>query len=483
MGESGPIRGINSRGLLVRMLTYAIRCPKVARSAMLQLKATHFDESTQLDFFMVWFVAQQLWSKTGAVPHPQHIQDLTINLMIGEGYTDIGLHHAAAALITEIYAFVEDPWNETYGTELLSAFFNDVYKRDMLRLVGQAESRDDALQTAMQAHQNLAVDENPPTDPFDMGDKPTLSVRNPTGSPYFDLILGGGTIPSECYGILGPSGGGKTLMALDVGCSMAELGQRVEYFTYEQPPKEVRPRLFSRGASLSINDLKNREWDELPEGTREKIESSSARLKGNFIMHDRSSSGDSVIDVVNVVRESISEGRKPDLVVIDWLWPLVLRIAARQAAEGRRNVNERTVLQKTADDLKGIAAKYDICILILHQLSTEMAKRRASKKPQWFNSAEAGSFAWLMHYCIAIGTQDEQGFCWLVGSKARSNAKTSFVVQCLGEYNRFKMPTNSMVFDDKRKEFVDSEDLNRMPGRERSRESSAEEDDLKGGLV
>ena len=391
MGDT-PLRGINSRGLLVRMLTYAIRCPKVAHAAIAQLKATYFDEATQIDFFMVWFVAQQLWVKGGAVPHPQHVKDLTVNLMNNEGFTDPNIHTAALLLVDEVYSFNEDPWNESYGLELLGAFFDDVYRRDAVRIIGQADGRDSALQHVVKAHQQLTVNQNPPTDPFDLSTKPQLSVRYPTGATYFDLILGGGTIPSECYGILGPSGGGKTLMALDVSCSMAESGQRVEYFTYEQPPKEVQPRLFSRASGLSINDLKNRSWEELPEAVRDKVERSSEKLKGNLIMHDRSSSGDSVIDVVNVIRESIGNGRKPDMVVIDWLWPLVLRIAANESAS-RRNVNERTVLQKVADDFKGVAAEYDTTILVLHQLSTEMAKRRASKKPQWFNSAEAGSFA------------------------------------------------------------------------------------------
>jgi KaiC/GvpD/RAD55 family RecA-like ATPase len=481
MGESGPVREINSRGLLVRLLTYAIRCPKVARVAMVRLKPTHFDEATQLDFFMVWFVAQQLWLNGGTIPHPQHVKDLTVNLMIGEGYNDLNIHNAVIGLVDEIYAFGEDPWNAAYGIELLNAFFQGVFRRDIMRLAQQAQDRDSSLEDIVQRHQQLNVNQNVPVDPFDLSDKPALSVRNPTGATYFDLILGGGTIPSEVYGILGPSGGGKTLMALDVSCSMAERGRRVEYFSYEQPPKEIRPRLFSRAAGINIDDMKNREWDELPEAVREKITASSEKLKGNLIMHDRSSSGDSIADVINVVRESIANGRKPELVVLDWLWPLVLRIAANQAGS-RRNTNERTVMQKITDDIKAIAAKYDTSILVINQLSIEMAKRRASKKPQWFNSAEAGSFAWLMHYCIAIGTQDEQGFCWLVGSKARANAKTSFVVQCLGNFNRFRLPTNSMIYDDKRKEFVDSENLNRMPGRDRPAAGSDEED-LKGGLV
>jgi len=482
MSESGVVREINSRGLLVRLLTYAVRCPKVARVASTQLQPTHFDESTQLDFFMVWFVAQQIWLKGGAAPHPQHLKDLTVNLMNGEGYTDPALHTAAVNLVEEIYAFHEDPWNVEYGLELLNAKFEDVFRRDVMQVAQRAEGRNDALQDIIQKHQQLSVNQNKPFDPFDMKTKPTLSKRDSTGSIYFDLITGGGTIPSEVYGILGPSGGGKTLMALDISCHMAERGKRVEYFSYEQPPEELRQRMFSRIASIHIDSLKNREWDDLSEDTKKKITAASMPLKGNLMMHDRSSTGDSVADIINVIRESISEGRRPDLVVIDWLWPLILRISSSDTRG--KQTQERVVMQRVTDQIKGIAAEYKTCILVLNQLSIEMSKKKSSKKPQWFNSAEAGSFAWLMHYCIAIGTQDEQGFCWLVGSKARNNAKTSFVVQCLGAMNRFELPKNSMLFDAQRGEFVDSENLNRMPGRERASASDDDSaDELKGGLV
>ena len=60
------------------------------------------------------------------------------------------------------------------------------------------------------------------------------------------------------------------------------------------------------------------------------------------------------------------------------------------------------------------------------------------------------------------------------------------IVQCLGAYNRFKLPTNSMMYDDTRREFVDSENLRRMPGRERKSDGPSddpEEDDLREGVV
>jgi hypothetical protein len=71
----------------------------------------------------------------------------------------------------------------------------------------------------------------------------------------------------------------------------------------------------------------------------------------------------------------------------------------------------------------------------------------------------------------------------LVGSKARNNAKTSFVVQCLGNYNKFKMPKKSMIYDTTKRGFVESDNLHRMPGRERSADAGSTEDDLKSGLV
>jgi len=477
------LREINSRGLLVRLITYAIRCPEVARVAVLRLKPTYFSEETQLDFFIVWFVAQQLWLKAHEVPHPQHVKDLAVSVMISEGHTDPNLQRVTVDLVTEIYAFNEQPWNIEYGMQLMNTFFNGVFTQQIIGLAHKAQSRDLALQDVIDTHQHLSVKRNAPVDPFDMEDIPTLSMRTPTGATYFDLITGGGTIPTECYGVLGPSGGGKTLLAIDVGCSMAERGQRVEYFLYEQPAKEVRPRLFSRAGGINIEDMRNKDWNDLPEATRAKITAAAAKLKGNFIIHDRSSEGDSVADIVNVVRESIAAGRRPGLVVIDWLWPLVTRASSTALAAGRKNISERIMLQTMLDEFKGMAAKYGVAVMLLHQLSTDMAKKQASKKPQWFNSAEAGSFAWLLHYCIAIGTQDEYGNCWLVGSKARNNAKTSFVVQCLGNYNKFKMPKKSMIYDATKHGFVESDNLHRMPGRERSADAGSTEDDLKSGLV
>jgi hypothetical protein len=120
-------------------------------------------------------------------------------------------------------------------------------------------------------------------------------------------------------------------------------------------------------------------------------------------------------------------------------------------------------MQEAMDGLKALAAKHQICLLILHQLSTEMVKKSPSNKPEWFNSAEAGSFAWLLHYCFAIGRADGNGFCWLVGSKSRNSAHKDVMLRLNGGMNRFDPVDKSMSYDPTSKTFVEEEDIGKIP--------------------
>jgi len=461
---SDSLSEINSRALLVRLLTYAIRCPEVARVATEKLSPIHFNESTQLEFLIVWRVASALWEEYEQVPEAQHVADLAVNTMMLQGYAEPVFHESARRLVVEIYAFTETPWNADYGLRLLNAFFNGVFIRDLAKLAERfgGKERGDAAEAVMQAHQSLQLGVNPPLDPFDLVvNVPTFKSRQPTGVGFWDMLTGGGTSENECYGILGPTGGGKTLLAVQLACSMAERGQDVEYFTYEQSAKELQPRILSCAAKISSIRISGKCWADIDEAAKKKITIAADICKNRLHVHDRSSEGSSISDIVNTVRQRIDEGRTPRMVIVDWIWPLILRITATSQ---RRNEQERMVLQKATDDFKAAASKYGVTFLLLHQISTEMAKKSPSKKPEWFNSAEAGSFAWLLHYCIAIGRADTQGYCWMVGSKARNAKKQSALVLLNGEFNRFESTKQSMIYDERRQEFIDEGNVNKMPG-------------------
>ena len=463
MNSPGSFSEISSRDALVRMLTYAIRCPPVARVAVERLIATHFDEATQLEFMTTWHSAQEYWRVYQQAPTREVLRALSVNVMAGQGYTNPGAHQMAYRLVDEIYDFHEDPWNVDFGLRLVSAFFNQVFTKNIQQLMAQFGSDRGALMDAVgEAHQKLQVGMDKPVALLDLNEHlPDGIARVPTGVAPFDMLLGGGTTPTEVYGILGPSGGGKTLLAIQIACSMAERQQYVDYFTYEQPPKELQPRFLSCAAKVKVSDIAGKRWTELDPLIQQKVRDAADMAAKYLHVHDRSVRGDSVQDIIGAVRESIDAGRKPRMVVVDWVWPLILRMTATSE---RRGVEERKMLQFAMDQFKSAAAEYGVTFLILHQLSTEMAKQSPSKKPEWFNSAEAGSLAWLMHYCLAIGRADPQGYCWLVGSKARGTAPDALIVKRIGEYQRFQSTKSSMVYDDRRKEFVDDGGQNRVPG-------------------
>lgn len=450
--------GINSRGLLVRLLTYAIRCPTVAQVAVQKLDPTYFDAATQFEFQSVWAAARTYWQEFGEAPPMHATADLALQIMIMQDIKEPILIERMEYLVAEIYTFEETPWNGEYGRRLLDMFFNTIFA-GQISAIGMAMGgmpRGDVRTAIEQQYQTLNVSSIKTIDPFDI-DVGTLTIpnREPTGLTFLDLLLGGGTLDTECYGILGPSGGGKTVMSVQLGCSLAARGQHVEYFTYEQPAEEMRPRILSCAAKVSSERLKG----DIDKETREKLTKAKETHQKYFHLHDRASEGDNTAEIATVIQQSIDEGRKPRMVIVDWIWPLILRMTA---ASDRRQVDERKLLQRATDDFKSMAAKYRVPIWLVHQLSVEVAKKSPGRKPQWFNSAEAGSFAWLLHYCFAIGTKDAHDFCWLVGSKARSAKNQDTLLHLNGEYNRFDATDKRMVYDPRSQTFVDEEGVNKI---------------------
>ena len=457
---SAALTGISSRDMLIQTCAYAIRCPDVAQIAVEQLSPVDFDESTQLDFMTVWHVARLYWIEYTRIPPHHYLRDMSVAVLVQRGYQEPVYHEGVRRLVDSIYA-LQDLSNSDYGKKLLHAFFNDIFLKELKALSEQPGDRAEIADEISKRNRRLSVSEIEQVDPFDLAIKPVFPKRTPTGTTFFDLLLGGGLLPAETIGLLGPSGGGKTLLALQISCSLAERQHYVEYFTYEQPAKDLQPRVLSCAAKVSSTKILGKTWDQMDSTSRQKIEEHATQRKTYLNLLDRSSEGCSISEIAGHIDKRVRLGKKPMLVVIDWIWPLVVRMTARS---DRRGVDERKLLMAAMEDIKSLASETGVCFLVVHQLSTEVVKKSPGKKPQWFNSAEAGSFAWFLPYCFAIGTADPNGYCWLVGSKARNNATKEVMLRLNGEYNRFQATDKSMVFDVARQEFVNQDDVGKMPG-------------------
>ena len=80
--------------------------------------------------------------------------------------------------------------------------------------------------------------------------EPTSAGRVSTGNPALDSMLEGGLVPRRPYLIVGPSGTGKTTLALEFLVDGVRRGERTLLVTTEEPPNEVHVNHRGLGPAL-----------------------------------------------------------------------------------------------------------------------------------------------------------------------------------------------------------------------------------------
>jgi len=440
------IREFQGPEAVTRMLTYAVRCPDVAAIALSKLHPQDFNKDSELQFQVIWLSAREYWLQYKSIPPLNYMLDMSISVLKQLGFVEPLLHTNIRTIIQHMYEYSENPWNAEYGKDLLRAFLGRVFTTAVQHVTitnpGDAKTVID-LVTNEYHRRNIGTMAE--VDPFDFGDDELLvaNARKPLYVEQVDLLLGGGLVDSECVGILGPTGGGKTTLALQIAGNMAAHQKNVLYFTYEQPAGELRPRILSMLTRLPVATFADKTVNDLDEHQAKIVRGARDLCRKYVTLIDRSTDGDNIIEIDSKIQHDVAVGKRPSLVIIDWIWILVTRYAT---VKGKTKTPERQCLMEIMDGIKSISSKYRVPFLILQQLSTEQAKKSPGRKPQWFNSAEAGNFAWLLAYCFAIGKTDSRGYCYLVGSKARNAKRQDVVMQLIGELNRFDIADRGLQY-------------------------------------
>jgi len=444
-----------------------------AEPALLDLFVARIDvvrfcrENPQLAYLAVWADACNRYRKRyGVTPTSPQALQLALQESARELQVDAAEKLAglfSLALRGELQALKQE---RELGIKLLQQFLVDFYVKPQLGKLSfsaldglQLQQKLEELQTELLG---LLKGEEAPTGFYILQD-PQKYIGRPsirrTGVAVWDALFTGGLKPTEVYVILGPTGGGKTTLAIQLSVSVAVKGHHVFYATYEQRPfvdgadgrpiSEFTIRALSMLSGYDRNELVNLDFSDpnlLPPAVKNGIE--LAKLgQHNLWLHDGLSASLAEAALPGLLRivETRHQKRKIDLLVIDPLWPLVERT---MAASGDPPTVLRTRVMSMMTELSAFAKKHKLTILLTHQVSASGAE---SKRFNTYAAAEVRSLGWRPENCCVISMLDEHRRGYFVCAKSRSSGMQGqrCRVQLQGELCRFvpaKTDTQSMLF-------------------------------------
>lgn len=462
------------------MLQGLLRLPEMFELAKGELKPEHFDQRTEIALGILWRAALKVAEKNqGRLPDREDKARTLIeleatsvadaapsNVVGGAGVDELFFgpdEQPGTGLINDIYTSrateVLDP---DAIKSLLKKFLQEREVFDPLQRfiaslgTGSVPSSVDKvisqLQTSRDKIEGLGVD--PVEDVFTSSWEENAIVQVPTGLTFLDNSMDGGPGLGEVIVVLGPTGGGKTLMAIMVAVNGAryqnEKAAKGEpagywyYFSYESPIKpDIRRRVMSYAAQIHHNEtlksltsldqlstssnLKEYEktkWKDVIKangfapGERERYQEQTAELGDRLKLVDMSGiinpgvGAKGIDEMVRVLQTGANRGQSPVGVVIDYAGLVVERY---MAAKGEKVENEFAYLNRFVNNVRvQIASRFNCVCWVLHQLHGEAGAASPTARQHHSKARGARNFADNANFAFNIGTKDESNNCCII---------------------------------------------------------------------
>ena len=158
-------------------------------------------------------------------------------------------------------------------------------------------------------------------------------------------IMSGGLGGGELGVVVAPAGGGKSWGLINVAANAVKQGKTVIYYTLELNAFYVGRRIDAYLTKIPFQNLQE-------EHSRERIQEAMEGLTGNLIIKYYPTRTASITTITSHIEKCISQGQKPDMIVLDY----ADLIRPSKAGDKRLELND------IYEDLRGVAGEYDIPI-------------------------------------------------------------------------------------------------------------------------
>lgn len=286
-------------------------------------------------------------------------------------------------------------------------------------------------------------------------------TRIPTGVTIIDSILQGGIVPGEHLGILGPSGGGKSIIANQLVCNFAIRKMDTLIVQFEQPiDGDITERMFAYLTGRPITDFRDHGLD-LPKDVLEdmnKIEHIMDHIRCvSYVDQDVSTNRSGTQEIIKDLQSVYDSGFKFKFLVMDWLGAAVTGFMRTSSSDIGNFQQSAQILM---DDVNKWAKQHSVTIIWMHQTSTNVQEREPAYQPKKEDSYNYKSFSHKIEFCLQLGTptrrKDGTNVHYLCIGKGRtaSLAKDHIVVKMLGAMMRFEEAEPDEFILNKKGQFV-----------------------------
>lgn len=443
---------VNQAAYLNLIAIHLLRSKEVISRSFELLKPEIFNRAGEKKYRLLWTWSTWYYARYGEVI-PQNIfyTQVTGSLTGDPTYFDQSEWIDFWELVEMAYQYPDNQLASDYTVGLVQELLNERVVKEAAESIQVAQDtpelmkRLDALSEAM-ARTRLVGNE-PVSDLYVPGKaKIKYEVRTPTGVDFFDLLIGGGVKAGDVIGVLGPSGGGKTTLAVMLACSFARLRREyVGYFSYEDEYfDEISRRTYGymggipRSILHGLHDIK-----QLPASYASALDMALAEYGEYLLPFDmvRDSSkgvgGGGATELEIALRLSAEKGKPCRLVIIDQLQPMVMRYMGQKNQDPEKM---RFVMSAMIPALKRIAqaGRMNCAVILFHQLATAFQSGNPTRKMSRAQGSEYRAFDQFVQACLNLGVTDDKNRSWLSATKARDAKLTDLIIQHNHEYYRIE---------------------------------------------